>query len=301
MKTYLFLSVLTGLISFSATSMEQQPEAPIGTLEEVIAAAMVDEEPAYIPEMMSRLRIRLATFVRERPMTLPNQRLALLLTMSHILERTFKLAQKSARNAAGGDDFERGDEVFSTIQASVDSAFFRTLLATRGASIAVSDLPSEQRGSRIDRVFEGAIFDWAIVREALRHADGPDAVGRLAFRVCEWMVLNWLLANADNLIPGTYDAIIDDINDRLQNPFRYREEHTFDWSRWERFRAQYLDGLEDSSEVFLKPWLNTLDNIVFERSIITTELCLQNLGLAFELRWSILRWIAPGFLYRKGQ
>ena len=247
--------------------------AEFGTSKEVVEAAKKDQQPAYIPELMNAfgdgLRSLLTPTGRQATkidLRTPKERRAFFLTVLTIVELYL-----DASHAAMEGSREAAQE--SAEAAAQKAAWFSTLYgACVAARKAVGYVVWKGAWSAVKKASENAAWHAAekAAREAVRKAvlydvdNRLNAIGRIAYRIAEWKMLDYLIEHYATIIPKVYETALASLPESGHDMFTSADE-------WLKFRSHYFDDLNEREFVFVKPWLDTLD-LTFPELVIT-RLC----------------------------
>lgn len=214
------LSFIVAIVLFLAFSTSSKAE--IGSMQEVIKAAKEGKEPAYIKELMARLSRKLHDIAREKGIASPKEKSAWLITMGAVLNAS----HKAVWNPTG--------------DASFDAAHSASELAVwHPGWIFARSVAGDVAGENT----EIAIQNMLRQRTTIQQAEA------IAFREAEWLVLNFVFSNAENIVETIYEATLNALPEKPEkNPFDSREAFI-------QFYNQYFFRLSDNVMIFIAPWL----------------------------------------------
>ena len=245
MKYGLLIALIT--LTISAPSIGEE----FGAEDEVVEAARLNQEPAYIQELMEAFGDKLASLVvptRTKPLptldlSSPRNREAFLLTMVSIL-RISESARPAPRAAA-----------LYRAQAAAQAAARAAARGVLGPTIAWND--------RDDASVDASNAAWEAAEAATRDGLSTEAVDRIYYRVVEWKELNFIFGDCAWLIPKVYKAALSQLRKRGGSSSVFMSE-----AAWLAFRKKHFSNLKNA-QIFVDPWLAVFDSVMYEKATLS--------------------------------
>lgn len=247
------------LITFCAGT-----NAEVGTLEEVIKSAKANEEPGYIEELMIRMGEELNQVMRAlfTPLESTLPKLAWLHTMGGVVKVTWNAARSAALDAASSASWncDNDDVKYGTWDAALYAAQNAALYAAKNSaenaakntdwSAAWNAALAAARSIVKDAAEDAAKY---VAKNAAKNAvtQGASAqeIGRISYRVAEWVVLNYLLRNIKVIVQVVHPSVLKALGENpAGNPF-------VDHDSWLATYKNHFAWLEPEAMMFLAPWL----------------------------------------------
>lgn len=214
-----------------------------GHLEDIIEDARDDLDPPYIKDLMDDLAKELLLIAENRELRSAQEKLAWFLTMAAVVDVMLATAQEIAKVVVCSSD-----AVIAT-QAALERAL---KIALKAAQKAAGDVPLDITRERANGVFE-EFFPWldtytgitAIIKEESTHEEEK----KIAYRIAEWLVLNWLLDNIQSIVSSVYPTAHTFITFNTRpNPFA-------DDRALYAFMREHFENLHEEVMFFFTPWL----------------------------------------------
>ena len=270
-------AIRLAFLFFPVVMSSEFANAQVGTVEEVIQAAKAEQEqePAYIQELMVQLSTSLQVFAQRHQIFIENEGQS-----SNMLDHAIKWYDKIIMSGRI-QSYERRFAWWITMRAVINVAYKAALeTAQKAAMEAAGD------GARCDandaaengimnagRVALGdadlddayyiardvAYYDVSnAAREAIGYGliDGAsnDEIGRIAWRVAQWAVLNWFLQNIDAVLKRVY--FYEAYFRKPYSRFDLRGKNPFEFDhKLVKFLDKRFKSLEPKQMLFLAPWL----------------------------------------------
>jgi hypothetical protein len=213
--------------------------AQMGSKEDAIDAANRNEEPAYIKDFAEKMTQKLYEAAQKKDC----DPLVWLLRMHAIVTAAMDATRNAVEDVVG--DAARMAGKNASLKAAWSSAY--NAIATSIYSAAINTDWYVAEDASLDRT-KNTVWDAArmvagdVTREAAMDADmNVEKIRRIAWRVAEWAVLDYLIKNVGKIIEETDKSII--IRSK-NNPFNMSG-----------FFQLYFENLSVEAMLFLAPWL----------------------------------------------
>jgi hypothetical protein len=251
------ISLLLPLLLFLPVSASAfSKDRPIGTLNEAIAAAKNGVEPAYIGPLMELFTDKLTAFTRLKRLDSERKELALLPAVAAVIDVMLTHTRDVAAtlpNAYAVWEISRsvswgvaGNVLY---KASKAAAFFSTPNARYPVAEGLEYGPLAAEYAKARSTAKAAAI------EAMNQV-GSRENGLIAFRVAEWVMLNFMLTHAGSLLEQTYEIALKDLTDRdlESNPLQ-------SIAAWHDHRIAHVDHSFSKAPAFLAALLSVFDAI----------------------------------------
>ena len=273
MKYGLLIALLT--LSISTSSRGEK----FGTYEEVVEAAKRNQEPAYIPKLMEAFGRELA--LQTPDLSTPRHRQAFLLTMVSVIGLQGCPAVEIDENNYdwyAALEAARGTAWYGAWRAAMGAAKDSSLSTATAWGAAVDAALNADKHVAVDAVVDAArcaqdaavreMFQSAVNADALRAGNAArndlggtvlarrEAVGRIAYRVAEWKILNFIFERSAVLIPKFYEVALSHLPKQECSSIFMNE------ADWSAFRTKHFSKLNPAQRIFVEAWLTILEKAI---------------------------------------
>ena len=258
----------TVLVFFLATSLvSSASHAGFGIPAEAIEAADRGVQPAYIPVIMEEFQRQLSEFVSRKKIQSPQQKLALLLTLSSICVTASDYAWDAAtipHLVIDGvftlhEPFSRACLLLNNAAESAAgwSSDTRAVDYHKAATEAWDTWITEPMNDPVDSVLDASTL---AAEEAVGAGLTPQQVGFRAYRVAEQVALQHTFLKATEILEVFYPVALTAISENADLEMNQLATR----SRWVSFRRNFFEWqqveMPPGVSVFLQPWiLNIFD------------------------------------------
>jgi hypothetical protein len=251
-----------------------------GHLQDIIEDARENLDPPYVKDLMDDLAKELLVIAEGREIRGEQERLAWFLTMAAVVDATLDAAQVIAQIALCSS---------SSVIPPKAALKLAVEIALNSAQKVAGDVPLDIARERANCVAENNI-SW---RDIYTEITSVIALGstyeegkRIAYRIAEWRVLNWLLENIQAIVayvyPTTYAFLTFNIrpnpfaSDRALCAFMHenfenqRDEVMFFFAPW-LVPITHPNVIPDSQHVLFKPLIDLLLSEISTRLVMVDE------------------------------